>query len=113
MLEKKHKIPEEDHWLSVSDLMAGLMMVFLFISIALMREAMIDRDNMKKYADEYENTHKAIYEALRQEFQEDLSKWDAVINPDDLTFTFQSPDTLFAMGKDTLKNKYKIILSRN
>ena len=28
---------ESEHWVSVSDLMAGLMMVFLFISIALMR----------------------------------------------------------------------------
>ena len=28
-----------DHWFTISDLMAGLMMVFLFISIALMRHA--------------------------------------------------------------------------
>ncbi|MFW1170191.1 OmpA family protein, partial [Vibrio parahaemolyticus] len=30
-----------EHWMSVSDLMAGLMMVFLFISVALMRDAMV------------------------------------------------------------------------
>ena len=31
---------DEHHWLSVSDLMAGLMMVFLLISIALMQHAL-------------------------------------------------------------------------
>lgn len=36
-----------EHWMSVSDLMAGLMMVFLFISVALMRDAMVERDKIK------------------------------------------------------------------
>ena len=39
-----------EHWLSVSDLMAGLMMVFLFVSIALMRDALIERDKIKEVA---------------------------------------------------------------
>lgn len=36
-----------EHWMSVSDLMAGLMMVFLFISVALMRDAVVERDKIK------------------------------------------------------------------
>ena len=40
IFKKKNKhSQEEDYWSSVSDLMAGLMMVFLFISISLMMEA--------------------------------------------------------------------------
>lgn len=110
MLDKKYKTPEEDHWLSVSDLMAGLMMVFLFISIALMREAMKERDTIKNVAIAYQDNQVAIYNALKKEFEKDLPKWDAVIDDKDLSFTFQSPDTLFSMGKDSLRKKYKIIL---
>ena len=34
----KEKRNDEDHWLSVSDLMAGLMIVFLFISVVNMKQ---------------------------------------------------------------------------
>jgi len=100
----------EDQWLSVSDLMAGLMMVFLFISIALMRESMKEKDNMKNIAITYQNTQVAIYNALNSEFKDELKKWDATIDQDNLTFTFKSPKTLFGNNKSKLKDKYKEIL---
>lgn len=108
--KNKHAIQNEDDWLSVSDLMAGLMMVFLFISIALMREAMIERDKIKDVAVAYQENQVAIYDALQNEFKNDLEIWDATLNKEDLTFTFKSPDTLFAIGKSDLQNKYKEIL---
>ena len=108
---KAKKSQSEDQWLSVSDLMAGLMMVFLFISIALMRESMIEKDNMKNIAITYQNTQGAIYTALSDEFKDDLKRWDAVIDKDTLTFTFKSPNTLFDNDKSKLKVKYKEILA--
>ncbi|NMV28570.1 OmpA family protein, partial [Vibrio parahaemolyticus] len=57
-----------EHWMSVSDLMAGLMMVFLFISVALMRDAMVERDKIKEVAETYQKTQQAIYIALLEEF---------------------------------------------
>jgi len=107
---KNNKSHDEDHWLSVSDLMAGLMMVFLFISVALMRETMKEKDNMKDIAITYQNTQVAIYNALNQEFKEELEKWDAKIDKKTLTFTFKSPKTLFDNNKAELKLKYKEIL---
>ena len=53
-----------EHWMSVSDLMAGLMMVFLFISVALMRDAMVERDKIKDVAETYQQTQQAIYISL-------------------------------------------------
>lgn len=50
-----------EHWMSVSDLMAGLMMVFLFISVALMMDATRERDKIKDVAETYEKTQQAIY----------------------------------------------------
>ena len=105
------KYQEDDHWLSVSDLMAGLMMVFLFISVALMRETMKEKDNMKDIAVTYQNTQVAIYKALNKEFKHDLKKWGASINEKTLSFTFNSPKTLFDNNKSQMKNKYKDILN--
>lgn len=101
---------EESHWLSVSDLMAGLMMVFLFIAIALMLNAYKERDKVRQVAIAYQENQVAIYDALMSEFQEDLARWDAVIEKDSLTFTFQSPDVLFATGKISLNKRYEALL---
>lgn len=101
---------DENHWLSVSDLMAGLMMVFLFISIVLMRNALLERDKVKEVAAAYQDNKVKIYDALMEEFKVDLVKWDAEIKKTDLSFNFKSPDVLFAVGKIDLKPEFKQIL---
>jgi len=105
-----HDVEEEDHWISVSDLMAGLMMVFLFISVALMRNAFLERDKIVDVAEAYKKTQVAIYQALQVEFKDDLVDWGAAIDPKTLSFEFQSPDVLFAMGKTTLRARFEDIL---
>lgn len=111
LLDLKAVEQEESHWLSVSDLMAGLMMLFLFIAIALMREAFIERDKIKNVAVAYQENQVAIYNALMAEFKDDLKRWDAYIDRDSLTFTFRSPDVLFARGKIELSERYKELLN--
>jgi len=101
---------DESHWLSVSDLMAGLMVVFLFIAIALMRNAIIERNQIKDVAIAYQENQLAIYNALTEEFKIDLKRWDATINQDSLTFIFNSPDILFKTGKTQLNAQYKVLL---
>lgn len=100
-----------EHWLSVSDLMSGLMMVFLFVSIALMRDAMIERDKIKEVAVAYQQSQVELYDALYNEFEYDLKKWDAYIEKETLSFQFKSPDVLFDTGKITLKPAFKEILA--
>lgn len=102
---------DSEHWMSVSDLMAGLMMVFLFISIALMRHAMVEKDRIKEIAITYQDTQVAIYEKLMSEFGEDLPKWQADIDRESLSFQFNSPEVLFAQGAIDLRKKFKIILN--
>lgn len=101
---------ESEHWVSVSDLMAGLMMVFLFISIALMRSAVAERDKIKEVAVAYQDNQVAIYEALMTEFESDLDQWDAAIDREDLVFRFRSPDVLFATGSTRLTPRFVSIL---
>ncbi|NVK41167.1 MAG: OmpA family protein [Oceanospirillaceae bacterium] len=116
---------EESHWLSVSDLMAGLMVVFLFIALAFMRNAWNEQRNaleaqrkaeyelgrIKEVAVAYQETQVDIYKALLGEFFKDLSRWDAEIDQDTLTFTFNSPDVLFAQGKIELSEQYRALLA--
>ena len=102
---------EEVHWLSVSDLMAGLMMVFLFISIALMRNAFLERDKIKEIAVAYQQNQVAIFDDLMKEFAPDLDKWGAEIDKDTLSFVFKSPDVLFARGDIAIRTQFKVILN--
>lgn len=101
---------EESYWLSISDLMAGLMMVFLFISISLMRSAFVERDQIRAIAVAYQENQISIYHALNEEFKSDLGEWDANIDDETLTFTFQSPDVLFKVGDIELSDNYKKLL---
>jgi outer membrane protein OmpA-like peptidoglycan-associated protein len=110
-LKPKASEQEESHWLSVSDLMAGLMVVFLFIAIALMRDALLERDRIKEVAVAYQETQVDIYNALVDEFSQDLPRWNAEIDKETLTFTFKSPEVLFSRGEIELSSEYRALLS--
>lgn len=108
--KKNRHLQEEDYWSSVSDLMAGLMMVFLFISISLMMESKKKEQKITDVAVSYQKNQVTLFNELNNEFKNDLEKWQATLNKDDLTFTFVSPDTLFANNKSELKEEYKKVL---
>ncbi|KDM93485.1 OmpA family protein [Photobacterium sp. CCB-ST2H9] len=110
VFDRKSSEQDESHWLSVSDLMAGLMMVFLFIAIALMQNAFKERDKIKEVAVAYQDNQVAIYEALQTEFSQDLSRWNADIDEDTLTFTFKAPEVLFKEGSSMLSPDYRSLL---
>jgi len=100
-----------EHWLTVSDLMAGLMMVFLFIAIAFMRHVSVERDKIKDVAVAYQENQVAIFDALNDEFEKDLASWKASIDKETLSFQFNSPEVLFATGESELNDEFKVILS--
>lgn len=99
-----------EHWLTISDLMAGLMMVFLFIAIVFMRNTQKEADKIKSVAVAYQENQVAIYDALRKEFEPDLEKWGATIDKETLAFNFQSPDVLFGNGEIDIKPEFQVIL---
>ena len=101
---------EGEHWLTISDLMAALMMVFLFISIALMRSAMVERDKIKDVAVAYREGQVAINQALLDEFEGDLENWQAAIDSESLSFEFKSPEVLFKTGEIALQPRFADIL---
>ena len=107
---KTKEVDDGEHWLTVSDLMAGLMMVFLFIAIVFMRNISIERDKIKNVAVAYQENQVAIFDALNSEFESDLNLWQASIDKETLSFQFDSPEVLFNIGESALKSEFQKIL---
>ena len=96
----------EEHWISISDMMAGLMIIFLFIAISYMLHVQSDRDRAieeQKEIEEIVFTYKKLisdlHADLEQEFERDLETWNAVLNKQTLSIRFKEPEVLFEPGK--------------
>ena len=86
-----------EHWLTISDLMSGLMIIFLFIAVAFMRHTAMEKDKITDIAVAYQENQVAIFHALNAEFEKDLPIWDASIDKETLSFQFNSPEVLFLL----------------
>ena len=102
---------DSEHWMGVSDLMAGLMMVFLFISVVFMRQALIDRNSVVDIVTTFKETQVAIFDGLVNEFEDDLQRWNAEIDQETLEFRFKSPDVLFAINQIEVQERFQEILT--
>jgi outer membrane protein OmpA-like peptidoglycan-associated protein len=101
----------ESEWVSISDLMSVLMIIFLFIAISYMHNVQQNQLNVKKVAVAYQELQTDLYIELWDEFREDLPEWKAVIEKDTLTIRFEEPEVLFSIGSYELSEKFQIILN--
>ena len=101
----------DDHWMSISDIMSGLMIVFMFIAVTFMMEVQNEQRQKNEMIYNYAVVKREIYEALFQEFKDDLTKWNAEIDEQTLTLRFKEPDILFGVGSDLLTPKFQQILN--
>ena len=92
-------------WLSVSDLMTGLMVIFLFIAIAYISRV---RQNQFVLTD-YVETKNQLHDKLVKEFEGDTLKWQMAIGKN-LSMKFKEPTVLFASGSYELTPRFKEIL---
>lgn len=104
------KPDDSEHWSSISDLMSGLMIIFLLIAIAYMHNITQSQQKIKRIAVTYQEAQVALYERLNKEFEADLPKWQAVIDKDTLSIQFFEPEILFQAGKTDVTPKFKEIL---
>lgn len=100
----------EEHWPSISDLMSGLMIIFLLIAIAYMRDVAEGQQRIKKIAVTYHESQVALYEKLKEEFKDDLKRWEARIDKDTLSIQFFEPEILFKTGKSDVTPRFQEIL---
>lgn len=111
ILLKRAEADNGEHWLTISDLMSGLMIVFLFIAVAFMRHTSMEKDKIANIAVAYQENQVAIFHALNAEFEDDLPVWNASIDKETLSFQFNSPEVLFNAGDSEINEKFKLILA--
>lgn len=101
---------EENQWMSISDLMSVLMMIFLFISIVYMRSVDKGKEDITSIAQTYEETQVEITHDLKKEFAKNLQIWNAVLDSLTLSIRFENPEVLFQIGSSELNEHFKNIL---
>lgn len=114
---------KHNQWISISDMMAGVMMIFLLIMVSFMLITQKTQEDLKvqnqkllelngamsEIAQNYSNLQQELYEALLKEFGKDLQRWDAQIDEDN-TIRFKEPEVLFDTGAKQVKKRFKDIL---
>jgi len=100
----------EAQWISLSDLMTGLMMVFLLIAVAYMIKIESDVAKTRQVAVVYQEVRHDLYKDLVKDFDKDLPGWGAEITKD-LAVRFNEPDVQFNTGKADLKPRFQQILA--
>ena len=92
----------DDSWIAVSDMMTGLMMIFLFIAIIYIQEV------LNTYG-EFEDVQAKICSELRNEFDEEKNIWNMKICDSGLLVQFTN-DGYFLADSTLVTPKFQSIL---
>lgn len=94
----------ESFWQSISDLMTGLMIIFMFICMGFLYDLEQQKGN-------YNTIKNQIYRDLHDEFKpEERNNWGTKIDPDTLTVMFVAPRILFGDDERIPNNEFKAVL---
>ncbi len=103
--------------LSLGDLMAGLLLIFVlllsFVMLDLMEKEKRDNEINKRLLEiftDYVKLREKLYEDLENEFEKDLQKWNAVLDREKLSVRFREPKVLFQQGEAEVQFAFKEIL---
>lgn len=91
-----------EQWAPVADLMAALMLIFMFIAIVYIRTVVIAEEVNDRECEK-------IYQALKVQFDDDFEKWDVELLTD-LTVRFRNPRILFESEQSEILKGFKDIL---
>ena len=103
LLKSKTLSDENPFSLSLGDLMAGLLLIFVLVLAFLML-------NLTEVVDTYIKLKKDLYLDLKKEFEEDLEKWQAVLDREKISVRFREPTVLFKPGSCKVQPAFKEIL---
>jgi outer membrane protein OmpA-like peptidoglycan-associated protein len=104
---------KESHWIPLADLMTVLMIMFLFVSISFMFNLKKQSDKNKSVINEFQKSKKELLKELDIEFNEDFksTKWNAVIDSNNLSIRFVNEAVMFDNNKSELKEEFRNILN--
>lgn len=96
--------------LSIGDLMAALLLVFILLVGATLLMVKENEERTVELISEYEALQDSLYQDLRSEFRDDLPRWSAVIDRKTLSIRFQEPEVLFERGEASVRPRFEQIL---
>ena len=99
----------DNNWISLSDIMTGLMIVFLFISISYIIEVQKRQAERDEIFEEFKATKEELYNELDSIFKADFQKWEVKLDKD-LSIKFTNPEVLFNSGQKTIRPYFAEIL---
>ena len=99
-------------WMSLSDIMTALMVIFMFISISYMIEANKQKAEVAKVVSVYDGVKKEMGDELANLVQNDLKKWNKNIDFDRVTLSvkFVGKDIQFHPDSDRIRTRFLQIL---
>ena len=107
--ELETELDTEEQWIAVSDLISGLMILFLLIAVMYLAIVERQNDEIERVVVLYEDLREELHADLLQEFAAHLPRWGAELDKD-LKFRFTNTDVLFEEGESDLKADFAIIL---
>lgn len=96
--------------LSIGDLMAALLLVFVLLLASTLLRLQEEFEVTAGIATGYTTVKESIYKELLAEFEDDLKKWNADLDPINLSIRFNEPDVLFDKNQSTVKVQFRDIL---
>ena len=103
----------EDHWIPLADLMTGMMMVFLLVSVAVMLKIVHNETRLRSQYKELQDSralNTVVKEHLIAELNTVLANklqgWHATFESQSLSVKFNSATVMFDTGKSNLKPEF-------
>lgn len=103
MIRYSSATDDDQHWAPISDLMAVLMLIFMFIAIVFVRTVINQKEVFREECGK-------LYQVLRAEFKNDFDDWEVKLLPDS-TIRFHNPEVLFLTGSHEIRPRFEDILS--
>lgn len=101
---------DSSHFISLSDIMTALMLVFMFLSVAIIfqiNQNSEKADVMSNIVQTYEQKDNSIYKSLTETFDENKRKQLGIkINEADLSVSFEDDKIKFDTGKSEISQEF-------
>lgn len=105
----------EDYWIPLADIMTGLMIIFMLISVSFMLKVAHREAKIRSYYQQTTNQKVSSAQPAKQQIAEGLQKklgryltaWNASFESKTLTLRFNAESVMFATGKSELTPTFK------
>lgn len=105
----RRKKSGESNWISFSDVMTGLMVIFMFIAISYISEVRKEQAQRDIVFEEFKATKDQLFSELEYTFKDDFKEWEMVLDKD-LSIKFTNPEVLFQPAQVYIRPKFAEIL---